>query len=73
MRQNTHSVDKLITDEAATHLRTDQFESTSQIISWFMVVVLQLVKDLLVVVGRFAANQSDTVVAEFSFEFELIE
>lgn len=39
-------MDQFIANEATTHLRADQFESSGQVISRLVIVVLQLVQDL---------------------------
>lgn len=39
-------MDEFVANEAATHFRADQLESARQIIRRFVIIVLQLVKDL---------------------------
>lgn len=46
MGGSTYSVDKFIADETTTHFRADQLESACQIIRRFVVIILQLMKDL---------------------------
>ena len=71
--RNTHSVDEFVADKAPAHLGADQLESAGQIVGRLVVVVLQLMQDLLVVIGGLAAHQRDSVVAEFGFDFELVQ
>lgn len=46
LHTKTYSVNEFVADETTAHLRADQFESAGQIISRFVVVVLQLVQNL---------------------------